>query len=314
MNTSRGIANTLLAIGRLLRLSLLPTAVADVACGLLMGNGGVWPTGAMPWIAILGSLGVYHGAMALNDWADREHDRATRPTRPLASGQLTPAFALGLGSFMIVAGVTAFWSIDVRAGVWMSTVALLAVLYDVAGRGPWLGPTLLGLCRLGNMGIGLALPLFVLERGPVFRELLFLPAVAYGLYVFFISRLGRMEDAEDDRPLGQRPRKPLRAALACLLVVPFLRADRGLQVGTLLSFIVAWSAGIGLARLAWTHEPWTRERVEYAMGCALRRLLLFALSGVLLVATERPDVWITAALVLAGYPLALALRRVFPPS
>jgi len=304
----------LLAIGRLLRLSLLPTAVADIVCGLLIGTRGEWPGGSLPWIAIAGSLGIYHGAMALNDWADRDHDRATRPDRPLVSGQVAPAVGLSLGAGLIFAGVAAYWSLDLRAGIWMTVVAALAALYDLAGRGPWSGPLLLGLCRFGNMGIGMLLPIFVLDKQVLAPELLLLPALAYGAYVFFVSRLGRLEDAEDGQPLGTRPRRPLRAALTCLLLVPFLRLDRGLNLGVLASFVVAWSAALGLARLAWSSTEWTHQRVEQAMGCALRRLLMFALACMLLMASDSPDVWIAGAFVLAGYPLAVALRRVFPPS
>src|SRR5690606_29795536 len=73
------------AFGRLIRVSLFPTAVADVLAGLLVGGGGAFP-GVGATSALVGaSLLVYHGGLALNDWADREHDARTRPDRPLPS-------------------------------------------------------------------------------------------------------------------------------------------------------------------------------------------------------------------------------------
>ena len=71
----RGI---LLRWGALLRLSMSPSAAADAAAGVLLGAG-TWPAGPAPFLLVAGSLCVYHGGMALNDWADRGHDARTRP-------------------------------------------------------------------------------------------------------------------------------------------------------------------------------------------------------------------------------------------
>ena len=60
----------LLAWGRLLRVSLFATAAADPVVGAFLGSGGAPPGRAL--LAPLASLCVYHGAMALNDLADRE--------------------------------------------------------------------------------------------------------------------------------------------------------------------------------------------------------------------------------------------------
>ena len=68
--------------GRLLRLSLAPTAIADVVCGgVLSGSAG--HAGLDIFRLVLASLCIYHGGMALNDWADREEDARVRPDRPL---------------------------------------------------------------------------------------------------------------------------------------------------------------------------------------------------------------------------------------
>ena len=81
------------ALGQLLRLSLAPSAAADVAAGLVLGGRGHVPAGAAPWLLLGGSLSIYTGALALNDWADRERDRAERPERPLPSGAISPGAA-----------------------------------------------------------------------------------------------------------------------------------------------------------------------------------------------------------------------------
>ena len=58
--------------GRLLRVALLPSAVADIAAGVVLGAG-VWPAGPGPFLLIAASLAVYHGALVLNDSFGRTH-------------------------------------------------------------------------------------------------------------------------------------------------------------------------------------------------------------------------------------------------
>ena len=46
---------------------------------------------------------LYLAGMALNDYADREVDAVERPGRPIPSGRVSPAFALGLAGALTVA-------------------------------------------------------------------------------------------------------------------------------------------------------------------------------------------------------------------
>ena len=93
------------AWGRLLRLSLAPTAVADVVAGALVARRGVLPEPATLALLAGGSLCVYHAGMALNDWRDRAADAATRPDRPLVSGAIRPGAALAVVVLLNVLGV-----------------------------------------------------------------------------------------------------------------------------------------------------------------------------------------------------------------
>jgi 4-hydroxybenzoate polyprenyltransferase len=144
-------------LGRLLRLSLLPSALADVAGGVVLGNLGHWPVGAGPWWLLGSSASVYHGAMALNDWRDREHDRATRPTRPIPSGAVPAGTALTLALLLLGFGPLLALQHSREAALWSLGLSLLAASYDLVGRGPLLGPLLLAACRAGNLGLGLFL-------------------------------------------------------------------------------------------------------------------------------------------------------------
>lgn len=273
-----------------MRLSLSTTAAADVVAGILFAEH-AWPGGLRPWLLVAGSLCVYHGGMALNDWADRAHDGATRPERPIPSGRVKAAQALQVALLLLVAGPLLAARAATHAGLMLGAVALLAALYDLVGRGAWLGPALLGLCRAGNLTAGM------LWCGACAKEGVWL-AAGYGGYVFLVSRLGRMEDGDEQR-IGQRPRALLLGAGACQLV-PF-------------AFGLAATAPAAALRIGWIAlrtRTWTRPVIMGSMGSALRLLLFYSAS----VAWVGAGPLCALAILVLGYPLAWFLRQVFPPS
>ncbi len=309
---------TALAWGRLLRLSLAPSAVADAVAGCVLGAGG-WPCGTAPLVLALASLAVYHGGLVLNDWADREADRRTRPERPLPSGRIAPGAALACGLGLLALGAFLALQAGRTSGLLLGAVAGLALFYDLAGRGPWTGPLLLGLCRAGNLGAGVALGLTLGGRAAGPLGVLAIPC-AYGAYVFVVSRLGRLEDGADAGPLGRRPARLLALAGLLLLALPLLPVptppDPGAAgLGRLrpaLAGLVAAAGAFGLLRLALRTAAWTRGDVLRAMGVALRRLIVFDAAVALLSGTVSGLV--AGGSLLLGLPLSFALRRVFPPS
>jgi 4-hydroxybenzoate polyprenyltransferase len=315
-----------LAVGRLLRLSLSVSAAADVAAGAVFGAGS-WPGGGAPWLLILASLAVYHGGMALNDWADRAHDAATRPERPIPSGAIPAPLALALGLSLLLGGPLLALAAAPQAAALLAAVAALALAYDVFARGPLLGPAALALCRAGNLGAGIVLGRLSVDgdaRGPLSAAVAV--PVLYGGYVFCVSRLGRLEDGEDDRPLGRRPARLLACAAALLLALPVLPLaalpERVIAADGLRAFVasqritiatlVAAAGAFGLLRLAFRLSLWSRLDVLRAMGMALRRLLCFT-ATVAVMSGTLAGVAVGAA-ILGGYPLSFGLRRVFPPS
>ncbi|MEM1449633.1 MAG: UbiA family prenyltransferase [Planctomycetota bacterium] len=314
-----------LAFGRLLRIALAPSAISDVFVGVAIGHASLWPGDILPWLLIPASLGVYHGAMALNDWADRADDARTRPERPIPSGAIPAGLALATAAMLILGGLMWAFAAGPRAGLWMGVVALLAITYDVAGRGPWRGPLLLGLCRAGNLGAGLMSPWLVgaTDQAPLgFLGL----AAAYGLHVVFIGRLGRLEDDEDEGALGARPSAALRGAALATLAIPVAAAtsygfdriatsgESAVAAGLLASAgIAAWHAsGLFRALAHGESDGWTRGGVGAATGLCLRRLPLLpasiAASGVFL----GPVAIVALLVALGGARLSAALRRLFP--
>ncbi|MBI5431941.1 MAG: UbiA family prenyltransferase [Planctomycetes bacterium] len=322
------------AWGRLLRLSLLPTALADIAAGAVWAQGGYRLSGLGICMLMLASLCVYHGGMALNDWADRHDDARTRPGRPLPSGAVSPRAALAVGVALLVLAPLLAFRVDRLCGFAILGVSVCAAAYDFIGRGAWLGPSLLALCRAGNLGAGVLLGVRygeTLVGGDVVLQpkLAFLP-LAYGAFVFAVSRVGRLEDVET--PLGRRPVPWIVVGVALLaspLLVPV--ADVGptwysswdlvledgdwplatWQVRTLVVGLLAWAAWAPL-RLAFTVRTWTGALATQATGMLLRRLLVF--TAAVAISRGSIDGLCIGGAILCGYPLAFALRRVFPPS
>ena len=173
-----------------------------------------------------------------------------------------------------------------RAGIWMATVALLAAAYDVAGRGPLRGPLLLGLCRAGNLGAGLLSPWLVGGEPRLSLVLVGALTSVYGLHVAFLSSLGRLEDGEDEQPLGVRPTRFLTAAALHLFPARPDRVDSASGRTGARSSGIAESSDLDWGRRARDLERsspldaarqmaakgWTRELVGAATGLCLRRL------------------------------------------
>ncbi|MDP6538541.1 MAG: UbiA family prenyltransferase [Planctomycetota bacterium] len=296
---------TLLAWGRLARLSLAPTAAADVLAGLVLAGSGRLPGGATTGLLVAASLCVYHANLILNDWRDRDDDRRLRPARPLPAGAVAPRPALGVALALCVAGPAVAAIVGPRAAAWLGLVCALALLYNLRERGPWSGPVLLAACRATNLATGLVVGGLPLGR-------VWLAPVVYAAYVCCVARLGRLEDGADEGLSSQRPRHLLTGAAVLLAVcaLPFLSLPlRPAQVGALALAVVA---AAGLVARAHAVATWTPAAVEAAMGLALRRLL--ALTAAFALAAGGPHGPAVAAAILAGYPLSWGLRGVFPPS
>jgi 4-hydroxybenzoate polyprenyltransferase len=299
-----------------LRLSLAPSAVADVAAGLFIGHWGVLPAFSQIGPLLAASACVYHGGMALNDWADRDQDARTRPERPIPSGALraTHVGAVGVVLLLVAVGFAALVSLP--AAAWTAGIAALVLAYDFGPRGAWSGPFLLGACRAANLAFGLlhASTLSEHAAGILPRAWFALPLL-YGAYVFCASKVARLEDRPDDSSSGAGAR--VYAWLTALLLFAPALVDVHAPTAVELDFAalaLAAAASWSLLRTAWTTREWTRAACGRFTGLALRRLLLFTALAVLSHRAGTREGWILALAILAGFPVSAALRRVFPPT
>lgn len=139
------------AWAELLRVSALFSVPGDAlagaaAVGRRPGRGTVLAMGA--------SLCLYEAGMALNDWADRDEDAVDRPHRPIPSGRISPAAALGAAGALTAAGL----ALAARAGRPALTVAtgLAATVwaYDLHLKHTKAGPAAMAAARSLDLLLG----------------------------------------------------------------------------------------------------------------------------------------------------------------
>ena len=300
-------------LARLLRISLLPSALADGLAGLIIGGLGDAPAPRL-FLWLPASAALYHGGMALNDWADRHHDAATRPDRPIPSGRVPASLALLLAAGLLILGVACAASAHPVMGWGAVVLGGCVASYDLIGRGGLMGPLLLGSCRALNLGV----PLAVATRTGAGESpgLLLAAPLLYGAWVALVSTFARAEDGEAELVPATQSR--LLLACGCALPVPALALGVALgePLGGALGALLASSAAAGLLS-TWrttTAPEWTRARVERTVGLMLRRLLVLTASMALVTSPLGRAGLPTTLLILAGYPLASRLRRIAPPS
>ncbi len=184
---------------RLARVPFAPTAFLDAfACGWLALEAapGTDPGALLSidflWLA-LGCTALYVAGMVGNDWADRERDREIAPGRPIPSGAIPAASALGLAVMSALAGIVICGS---QLG-WYAPIAavLLIALYN-GGAKQYLvaGAVTMGGVRVANGSI-VALPLVLADAAPAW---VLLAPLAIGLYSAAVIVMSTTEDL--DRP------------------------------------------------------------------------------------------------------------------
>ncbi len=187
---------------RLMRVSNLFTAVADVAMGYFLVRSQLAPAGGFV-LVIAASCLLYTAGMVLNDVFDVGADRRERPERPIPSGRIAWSTARRLGWGLWLGGLVCGWLAGYfppalpmawRSGVVASALASCIVLYNGVLKTTSLGPLTMGACRFFNvlLGVSLGLPFAgpnLLGFGPHHAN----AALGIGLYISGVTCLARRE-------------------------------------------------------------------------------------------------------------------------
>jgi hypothetical protein len=101
------------------------------------------------------SVLLYWSGMAANDWADRRLDSVERPERPIPSGRISPAAALGISAGLTVAGLAVARLAGGRRALAAAAPLAAAIwAYDVVAKNTAAGPAVMSACRGLNVLLG----------------------------------------------------------------------------------------------------------------------------------------------------------------
>jgi 4-hydroxybenzoate polyprenyltransferase len=177
MNTASLKIPSLWGYLQLMRPANIVTAWADILAGFaasgsvvalnsaIAGQATLATLEPLPWL-LLATTGLYGGGIVFNDVFDAQLDAKERPERPIPSGRASPQGATLLGSLLLLVGVLAAAQVSLFSALIAAIVASAALFYDAWGKhNPLSGPLNMGLCRGGNLLLGLsAVPALVVER------------------------------------------------------------------------------------------------------------------------------------------------------
>jgi 4-hydroxybenzoate polyprenyltransferase len=147
--------STLKSYLQLTRPANIVTAIADIFAGMAIVR---YPFEANPayWL-VLSTVGLYGGGVVLNDVFDAKLDAVERPERPIPSGKVPLQSAAFMGISLLVLGIISAGLFSLLSVEIAIAVALLAVLYNrFAKHSALFGPLTMGLCRGGNLLLGMS--------------------------------------------------------------------------------------------------------------------------------------------------------------
>lgn len=158
---------SLFAYLQLTRPANVITAIADIWAGFAIAGGWAFmlsdlEIGAQSfWLNLLwlslSTIGLYAGGVAFNDIADAELDAIERPERPIPSGRASKQKAITFASALLAFGIASAFQVNGTSAALAILVAISALLYDYWGKHQSLfGPINMGLCRMGNLLLGVS--------------------------------------------------------------------------------------------------------------------------------------------------------------
>lgn len=147
----------------LLRPANIITAMTDILAGIAISGVLVYNTNSNHFIfdlllLLFSTIGLYGGGIVFNDIFDLESDTINRPERILPRGLVSKNEAILLGCLMLLMGVGLAFIVSVLSGVIAFIISLLALSYDkISKHYPIVGPLNMGLCRGGNLLLGMSI-------------------------------------------------------------------------------------------------------------------------------------------------------------
>jgi len=171
-----------------------------VVIGAAIG-GGLWFLGSWPSLALgfLTGFTLTGGAMAINDYYDREIDTINEPGRPIPSGAVTPQEALAISITLSAVGLLTAWRTNLICLALAVFSWLIMFLYSAAGKRTGL---------LGNLLVSTCIAIPFVYGGVTVENRVSVLTLLFAL-IAFLSNTGRevtkgIADVEGDMSLGIR--------------------------------------------------------------------------------------------------------------
>lgn len=290
------MADKILALLQLARPANVVTAWADVLAGIaISGFVAALPffeALALPqlYALLLSTTGLYAGGVVFNDVFDARLDATERPERPIPSGRASKGGAALFGSLLLTMGITAAFTVSTLSGTLAASIALGALIYDFAAKHhPLAGPITMGLCRAGNLLLGIsilpaslytfwplaAIPLLyvgaitLISRGEVHGGSSFTGYLGLGLVSFIFSILAVLAWNTSTPVLISIPFLLLFGAL---VLPPFFKAARQPEASLIKKAVKA-----GILALIPLNATWSALFMGWEWGLAVLVLLPLSL-------------------------------------
>lgn len=247
------------------------------------------------WL-LAATAGLYAGGVVLNDYFDADVDAVERPERPIPSGRASLTGTAAFGALLLAAGVGFAGVVSTASLVIATAVACCAVIYDVIGkRHGVLGPVNMGLCRGGNLLLGVsAIPMAL-------GEVWFLA----GLPVVYIGAVTAVSRGEVHG--GRRETGLLAIGLVAVVVAALF------LLGIRTDYRLARAAPFIILFAVMVLPPFVRAALEPSAETVRGAVRMGVLSLVVMNAALAAGFagWAVGLIVLALLPLSLGLARLF---
>ncbi len=323
ISTSKDITLLFTPWLRFLRISALPSALADVFGGTALALAIIqpwvlvnpWPY--LPWL-LLATTGIYLGGMGLNDLLHAGKDRELNKKRPLVCGEIGFFPALGLTVSLYLAGLL---GAALAGCFWPAlALALLTACYNdlASSTRPGLGREAAGVAVLAACrALHVTLPLWVLASGHPLRADGAITTVLFVGSVFVYFALVTVVSLFEDRGGGLKVLWVVHfALLPTVLTLPvahlFTRPATHPLTGGILALGVAAILIGGLHKvLRQARHELSPQSLGRVVGAGLRGECLLMACFALALAPQTP--W-WGLLALACYPVGKALSVVASPT
>lgn len=135
---------------------LLGAAATGVSVAANFGFGN-FDLSNLAWL-IIATTGLYGGGVVFNDVCDAELDAKERPERPIPSSRVSLEHAAALGTALLMMGILAAGMVSTQSEIMAMAIAASVLIYDKWGKHQTLlGPLNMGICRGGNLLLGVSL-------------------------------------------------------------------------------------------------------------------------------------------------------------